>query len=202
LSTTARPETRPVGAANFVAADDIEGDGFWMAIEGEEPVHAIGADPDPFLGEEEERVDFEADNESVPDDDSDDWLCEMEEMAAAAITQESNSTAVRIELFDSGATRHISPYRDDFTTYSLLTPPLLLNTANQQRFQAIGTGSLRRDMGFLAFSFPRSLGSGVYDRINGGQQTLVRTYLGYISTKFQQIWMRFGACVSKTPCQN
>jgi len=113
-----------------------------MAIEGEEPAHAIGADPDPFLGEEEEHVNFEADNESVPDDDSDDWLCEMEEMAAAAITPESNSTAVRIELFDSGATRHISPYRDDFTTYSLLTPPLLLNTANQQRFQAIGTGLL------------------------------------------------------------
>jgi len=122
LSTTARPETWPVGAVNFVAADDIEGDGFWMAIKGEEPVHAIGTDPDPFLGEEEEHVDFEANNESVPDDDSDDWLCEMEEMAAAAITQESNSTAMRIELFNLGATWHISPYRDDFTTYSLLTP--------------------------------------------------------------------------------
>ena len=132
LSTTARPETWPVGAANFVAADDIEGNGFWMAIEGEEPAHTISTDPDPFLGEEEEHVDFEADNESVPDDDSDDWLCEMEETAAAAITQESNSTAMRIKLFDLGATRHISPYWDDFMTYSLLTPPLLLNTANQQ----------------------------------------------------------------------
>ena len=28
---------------------------------------------------------------------------------------------------------------------------------------------LRRDTGFLAFLFPRSLGSGVYDEINGGQ---------------------------------
>src|SRR5712671_2149868 len=61
---------------------------------------------------------------------------------------------------------------------------------------------IRRDTGFLAFSFPRSLGSGVYDRINGGQQKLVRIYLSYISTKFQQIWMRFGAHVSKTLCQN
>jgi len=60
---------------------------------------------------------------------------------------------------------------------------------------------LRSDMGFLAFSFPRSLGSGVYDKINGGQQTLVCTYLSYISTKFWLIWMSFGACVSKTPCQ-
>jgi len=56
-------------------------------------------------------------------------------------------------------------------------------------------------MGFLAFSFPRSLGSGVYDKINGGQRKLVHTYLSYISTKFQLIWIRFGACVSKTPCQ-
>jgi len=29
----------------------------------------------------------------------------------------------------------------------------------------------------------------------------VRTYLNYISTKFRPIWMRFGARVSKTPCQ-
>src|SRR5882672_9949437 len=34
---------------------------------------------------------------------------------------------------------------------------------------------LRRDTGFLVFSFPRSLGSGVYDEINGGQRKLVRT---------------------------
>src|SRR5882757_6097568 len=63
------------------------------------------------------------------------------------------------------------------------------------------TSSLRRDTGFLVFSFPRSLGSGVYDEINGGQRKLVRTYLNYISTKFRPIWMRFGARVSKTPCQ-
>jgi len=29
---------------------------------------------------------------------------------------------------------------------------------------------LRHDTGFLALSFPRSLGSGVYDKINGGQR--------------------------------
>jgi len=60
---------------------------------------------------------------------------------------------------------------------------------------------LRCDTGFLAFSFPQSLGSGVYNEINEGQWKLVRTYLSYISTKFQPIWMSFGACVSKTPCQ-
>src|SRR5712672_3647965 len=57
--------------------------------------------------------------------------------------------------------------------------------------------SVRRDTGFLVFSFPRSLGSGIYDEINGGQRKLVRTYLGYISTKFQPIWMRFGGHITK-----
>src|SRR5712675_2852738 len=56
-------------------------------------------------------------------------------------------------------------------------------------------------MGFLAFLFPRSLGSGFYDEINGGKRKLVRTYLSYIFTKFRPIWISFGARISKTPCQ-
>jgi len=60
---------------------------------------------------------------------------------------------------------------------------------------------LRSDTDFLAFLFPRSLGSGFYDEINGGQWKLVRTYLSYISTKFWPIWISFGARISKTPCQ-
>src|SRR5712671_3433814 len=56
---------------------------------------------------------------------------------------------------------------------------------------------VRCDTGFLVFSFPRSLGSGVYDEINGGQRKLVRTYLNYISTKFQPIWMRFGGDIAQ-----
>ena len=47
-----------------------------------------------------------------------------------------------IELYDSGASRHISPYKADFTAYAPLSPPVQLNTANQQHFQAIGLGSL------------------------------------------------------------
>jgi len=61
--------------------------------------------------------------------------------------------------------------------------------------------SLRCDTGFLAISFPWSLGSGVYDEINGGQRKVVRTYVSYISTKFRPIWISSGARISKTPCQ-
>src|SRR5712671_2553879 len=56
---------------------------------------------------------------------------------------------------------------------------------------------IRRDTGFLAFSFPRSLGSGVYDRINGGQQKLVRIYLIYISTKSHPNLLKFGGDIAQ-----
>src|SRR5712672_2841706 len=77
----------------------------------------------------------------------------------------------------------------------------IANTVMKYAHSKTREGLIRSDTGFLAFSFPRSLGSGVYDEINGGQQKLVCTYLSYISTKFRPIWMSFGARISKTPCQ-
>src|SRR5712671_5982587 len=77
----------------------------------------------------------------------------------------------------------------------------IANTVMKYAHSKTREGLIRSDTGFLAFSFPRSLGSGVYDEINGGQQKLVCTYLSYISTKFRPIWMSVGACISKTPCQ-
>jgi hypothetical protein len=49
--------------------------------------------------------------------------------AAIAAVEEAKST--RAELYDSGATRHLSPYHDDFITYRALEPPLYLNAANK-----------------------------------------------------------------------
>ncbi len=48
----------------------------------------------------------------------------------------------RVELYDSGAMCHISPYRDDFRTYHALDTLLFLNAANGQQFPAVGTGSM------------------------------------------------------------
>jgi len=67
---------------------------------------------------------------------------EGEELIGAVITPCEELDTPCVELFDSGATRHISPYKADFTAYSPLTPPVFLNTANQQRFPAVGTGKL------------------------------------------------------------
>ena len=46
------------------------------------------------------------------------------------------------ELYNLGTTQHISPYKHDFITYLPLTPPVFLNAANQQKFPAIGHGTL------------------------------------------------------------
>jgi transposase InsO family protein len=143
--TGAKPETKPVGSANAVSDEDVEGDGFFMALEGEAFARTIGADPDPdpLMSDEADSSDSESDEEEeLPDLVPADWLRETEETADAVIDPVQGGAVARTEVFDSGATRHISPYRDDFSTYSPLAPPVLLSTANQQRFQAIGTGSL------------------------------------------------------------
>ena len=64
-------------------------------------------------------------------------------LAAAVITQVEKLPVARVELYDSGATRHISPFRDDFLTYRPLDPPLYLNAANGQQFPAVGTGTMK-----------------------------------------------------------
>ena len=62
--------------------------------------------------------------------------------AVAALTQVEEGRTTRVELYDSGATCHISPYCDDFITYQQLDLPLFLNTVNSQQFPAVGTGSM------------------------------------------------------------
>jgi hypothetical protein len=65
-----------------------------------------------------------------------------DEWAGAVITQIDEDCCTCIELYDSGTTKHISPYKSDFVSYLPLTPPIFLNTANQQRFPAVGRGTL------------------------------------------------------------
>ncbi len=63
-------------------------------------------------------------------------------LTAAVITPVEEERLTQVELYDSGATHHISPYRDDFHTYRALDMLLFLNVANGQQFLAVGTGSM------------------------------------------------------------
>lgn len=133
--TTLKAENKPIGLANAVTRYDSEGNGFWMAMEPEYQACLEVADPNPLLQEGEE---IEVEEMEMPEE----WCCEEGEVATAIITATEVTEGARVELYDTGATHHISPFRSDFKTYTPLTPPVLLNTANQQRFQVIRTGSM------------------------------------------------------------
>ena len=136
-TSSAKPENKPVGSANAIIEHNFEGDGFWMAEEEEvAPALNIGADPDPCLGDLDD-LDGDAPNElNFTWDGPEDWLMEDmsetegEELAGAVITPSEEDNTPHVKLYDSGATRHISPYKSDFTSYSQLSPPVFLNTAN------------------------------------------------------------------------
>ena len=126
-----------------------------MAIEETNHAQVDRAEPDPFMGaseqqeEEDARAEFESAEDIFACDESDSWMdkegedtADEGETAGAVITPMEEDLSPRTELYNSGATRHISPYKADFTSYKALSPPAYLNTANQQRFPAIGEGNL------------------------------------------------------------
>ena len=75
------------------------------------------------------------DDEDLPC--SEDNIFELAAQASDACT----NTAPVIELFDSGSTRHISPYRDRFETLKSI-PPKSFAAANKQRFDATAVGDM------------------------------------------------------------
>ena len=142
-SSAPKPENKPVSSTNAVVAHDLEGDGFWMAEEAAadaDLTRLVGAEPDPMLG-----IADEADSMRHSEEEGD-LAFEPQSVVevGAVITQvdEGEDACICTELYDSGATRHISPYKPDFLTYSPLTPPVFLNAANQQKFPVIGHGML------------------------------------------------------------
>ena len=67
-SGAAKPENKPVGSANIIVANDIEGNGFWMAIEEIDHVQADCVELDPFMGtSEQQEEDAHAEFESTED---------------------------------------------------------------------------------------------------------------------------------------
>lgn len=49
------------------------------------------------------------------------------------------------QLFDLGVSCHISPHRDEFSTFKTITPQAL-KTANKQTFSAVGEGEVTLDL--------------------------------------------------------
>ena len=66
---------------------------------------------------------------------------EGQEYVAAAGSARTNA-GVETELYDSGASRHMSPFRDRFVSYRTITPRAI-TAADKRVFYAIGEGDLR-----------------------------------------------------------
>jgi hypothetical protein len=112
-NTSTKPENKPVGSANVIY--DFEGDGFWMATEeATDRTHLVSAEPDPMLGAMD-------DIENAPHREGEEETALGEkEWVGAVITPTDEDHRICTELYDSGATRHISPYKSDFVSYSPL----------------------------------------------------------------------------------
>jgi len=65
----------------------------------------------------------------------------VEEDVSAATEHKKGVSPVRAELYDSGTTSHLSPYRENFQDYEDL-PLRAFKTANEQSFNAVGRGTL------------------------------------------------------------
>ena len=94
-----KSKNKPVGSANIVATSDDEWDGYWSV-----------AFISNVFGFEVKVTPLEC-KEAGTD------TTLSGRFAAAALTQVEEGRTARVKLYDSGATRHISPYCDDFITY-------------------------------------------------------------------------------------
>ena len=121
---------------------DDSGDGNWF----DDVAMMDSEEPDWFSEEEEvEMISSASDNDSLEDlplsDTSDEALATLE-LVSPDVRRES---VIRAELYDSGCTKHISPYRDDLTDFSDI-PPKIFRVANKQSFSATGNGNLTVDL--------------------------------------------------------
>jgi len=145
------------GSANVACDSDSDGGGVFIA-------HSISSDSDDEIPG---LIDVpDSDDECIPGaDESCDWFSVVDEdeypfgrssyssswdfdeifeetaSAAAVSNSQSAESMLRTELFDSGCTTHMTPYRDELENFKEI-PPKLFRAANEQDFKAVGKGEL------------------------------------------------------------
>jgi len=159
ISGSSKPENKPVGSANTIFNDDSDSDGFCTAKEEEVIAHDICADPNPYLddldseddwdnvqadiesiGEQSDKLESIGDGPNMLDNEGEDP--DIKETTAAVIVPTNADSTPRTEVYNLGASRYISPYKDNFTSYTPLSTLLYFNAASQHKFPAIGMGTL------------------------------------------------------------
>ena len=94
-----------------------------------------------FSGDDEWFSDTEEDASELKYEGSDDSLEEPVDAFVVIEPSKSRNTEMRTELYDSKCTWHISPYLEDFSTFTKI-PPKVFQAANKQSFSATGTGEM------------------------------------------------------------
>ena len=156
--------------ADSGSEDEVEIDPYWTKVRVDElqgignPVKILLSDTDSMpdlesVSESEDSVMFSSgcltgpENEErnltlfsdeemldLVEDMGDDGLTSFD--AAMLVNVEGNVEGIQTELYDSGASRHMSPYRDHFENYIPIAPKSI-TAADKRYFQAIGKGDLR-----------------------------------------------------------
>ena len=134
------------GSANAAAErnSDSESEGAWAAMELDDEMEidseagSFSSDDDEWFSETEEVSEHE-------DKVLSDLLEEPMEVFVITEPPKSGHAEMRAELYDSGCTQHISPYREDFSIFTEI-PPKAFHAANKQSFSATGKGEMIIDV--------------------------------------------------------
>lgn len=109
------------GSANAASECDSESEGAWAAMEsGDERVSSDnGSMPGLQSVSDSSSECSEVGGTGLSDDE--DWFSE-ESLVATEPAKPGQYAYMRSELYDSGCTQHISPYREDFTSFTEIPP--------------------------------------------------------------------------------
>ena len=127
-------------------SDSVEsdgcGDGDWF----DEVVMLDSEELDWFSdGEVDESIPDVLENHSLDNPNPLDAPDVAQVTAELASPEDCCDDHIRAELYDSGCTKHISPYQDDLINF-VDTPPKSFHAANKQSFSATGAGKLIVDL--------------------------------------------------------
>ena len=136
------------GSANAVVESDSESEGaFAMDFETDEEDEEGGW----FTEAEDDEIELRFSDIKTEGDliHGDPTSCEVECPDDALIANEplmdTKEFFTKVEVYDSGCTKHISPYQEDFRNYTEISPKSF-RAANKQNFRAVGMGEMTIDV--------------------------------------------------------
>jgi transposase InsO family protein len=114
------------------------------------------------------------------------------DIPAACISAQVHQPKVETELYDSGASRHMSPFRHRFKNYRSI-PPHAITAANKRTFYAIGTGDLQVEVPNGSSTTPVLL----RDTLHAPDMALTIISIGRITSAGSTVTFENAACKIK-----